>query len=76
MKNNCLSPDRRIFPYWLGKTFRIIKISVILFLTGIISMYAGNSYSHTTRLSLDLKERIRASSILSLVTSLLMRIEK
>jgi len=33
-----------------------MKISVFLFLTGIISIYAGNSYSQTTRLSLDLRE--------------------
>ncbi|MBE9509576.1 MAG: SusC/RagA family TonB-linked outer membrane protein, partial [Bacteroidetes bacterium] len=33
-----------------------MKISVFLFLTGIISIYAGNSYSQTTRISLDLRE--------------------
>lgn len=33
-----------------------MKISVFLFLACIISMYAGNSYSQATRLSLDLRE--------------------
>ncbi len=56
MKKNWLFPDRRIFPFRSGKTFRIMKISVFLFLTGIISIYAANSYSQTTRLSLDLRE--------------------
>lgn len=56
MKKYWLYSDRRIFSFWSGKTFKIMKISVFLFLTGIISIYAGNSYSQTTRLSLDLRE--------------------
>ncbi|NQU80917.1 MAG: TonB-dependent receptor [Bacteroidetes bacterium] len=56
MKKKWLYPVWRFFSFRSGKTFRIMKISVFLFLTGIISIYAGNSYSQTTRLSLDLRE--------------------
>ena len=48
--------DRKIFLLWLDKTFKIMKISIFLFLISIISMYAGNSYSQTTLLSLELRD--------------------
>ena len=56
MKKNWLYSDRRIFSFRSEKKFRIMKISVFLFFTGIISIYAGNSYSQTTKLSLDVNE--------------------
>jgi len=56
MKKNWLCFDRRKFPFWSGKTFKIMKISVFLFIAGVIGMYASNSYSQTTLLSLDLRE--------------------
>lgn len=56
MKKNWLYPGLRDFPFWSRKTFKIMKISVFLFIAGIISMYASNSYSQITRLSMDLRE--------------------
>ncbi|MCD6597604.1 MAG: TonB-dependent receptor [Bacteroidales bacterium] len=56
MKNNHLYHERNRLPFWLLKTFRIMKISVFLFFAGIIYLYADNSYSQETKLSIDQRE--------------------
>ncbi len=54
MKNKWLDPDQIFSLFWSVKTFRIMKISVFLLLTGIISVFAGNTYSQSALLSIDM----------------------
>ena len=56
MKKKRLFHERKNIPFWLIKIFRIMKISVFLFFTGIICIYADNSYSQETKLSIDKSE--------------------
>lgn len=56
MKNLWFKFGSLLKKVWSSKQFRIMRLSIIIFMIGIIQVLATNTYSQTARLSLDLKD--------------------
>jgi len=55
MKKKYLMYSRHQNYIWLSKILKIMRLSVLILIAGIFQVYAGNSYSQTARLSLDMQ---------------------
>ena len=55
MKKNRITPPLSISDYWIKKTLRTMKLIVLLSCTTLFSVYALDTYSQDTEISLKMK---------------------